>query len=115
MKKREGRRQIDLLSNIPAVSLEKISPLTGSIGRYSVDYNTLMEEYEAQKGNTKLLFLLTGNNDPSVYQLIPLFCKHFGISVFKIEEKMHVKGTPPVFIRVQENDPVLDTLNLQTI
>ncbi|KAH9387016.1 uncharacterized protein NEMAJ01_1912 [Nematocida major] len=110
MKKRETRREIDLLSNIPRVSSGAVLPLLKSMEKYSVDYNGLMEEYEGGDRSTKYLFLLAGNNDPAVYQLIPLFCKHFGISVYIVEEFVRIKEKVPVFIRVKDGDAEEDAL-----
>ncbi|KAI5135520.1 hypothetical protein NEAUS06_1515 [Nematocida ausubeli] len=108
MKKRETKRQIDLTSGIPKVSSCQISFLIDAISEYSVDYNTLMEEYESRDLRTEYLFMLPENHDPAIYQLIPLFCKHFGIQLYQINEKISTKDSAPLFIRIRKGDAVID-------
>lgn len=110
MKKREAKREIDLLSSVSSVPSREISFLTDKIIEYSVEYNDLMEEYKKGDRTTKFLFILLGNNDRSVYQLIPLFCRHFGIALYKIEDKLRINDRVPLFIRVKEGDQIIEKL-----
>ncbi|EIJ89566.1 hypothetical protein NEPAR06_2117 [Nematocida parisii] len=111
MKKREAKRKIDLTSNIPRIAQDKISFLIENISDYSVDYNELMEEYENKDTSTEYLFMLPEHNDPAVYQLIPLFCIHFGINLYQIDEKLRIKSTAPFFIRVKKGDKMVEKVS----
>lgn len=110
MKKREARRQIDLLRNIRTILPVQIEGLIKETNKYTVEYNTLMEEYENNQYDTKILIILTGNNDPSLYQLIPLFCEYFKIKLYRIEEKIHFSSKVPQFIRIKKTESILDQL-----
>lgn len=110
MKKKETRRQIDLLSNVKTIQPERIKMLLNDLNRYAVDYNTLMEECENDQPEIEILFILLGNNDPAMYQASLLFCQVFGIILYKIEEKIDFNSEVPDFIRVKKNDSVLKQL-----
>lgn len=106
MKKRERRREIELLSTVEEIRPEEMKEIVEEPEKYGVDYNSLMEEYENGAEETLFLFILTGNNDKSIYQLIPLFCKHFTIQLYRIQEKIHFAKRTPHFLRVKKDQKI---------
>ncbi|OAG29521.1 hypothetical protein NEDG_00654 [Nematocida displodere] len=84
MKNTRARRVIDLLSEVEELKeREDVMREIGGKKNCITEYNALMEEYEKGGRPLKTLILPLGDYEPGVYQLLPLFCKHFGIGLFK--------------------------------
>ncbi|KAI5187390.1 hypothetical protein NEHOM01_2140 [Nematocida homosporus] len=87
MKKRVLPRVIDLVAGLKVARKEIVPLLLSDISNCVVDYNELMEMYE-NSGRIKSLFILMGNTEAGMFQHLPLFCRHFGISLYKIVDRV---------------------------
>lgn len=69
------------------------------------EYNELMELYE-RGGKVSYLFMLFGNAEEGLFQHLPLFCGHFGVQLYGIDEKVCLdKGKKaPMLVAVRIED-----------